>query len=177
MIKKIGFILIAIVIVSATAFVFYQELFIGSNEFKDISIAFTEGEIIDKEKVKAECSIADENRFCFKDIAWADMQNEVEFAGYIVVEYSNDSDFLTEISTGTAKLENITEGVLVIRSTDPSDIFIAKDETVAIRYAIYLDTDDEVTDQVHGEGAEFSATLTSEFGKTATEIFSVEYKN
>lgn len=178
MIKRIAFILVALAIMLGIGFVLYQELFVGSDEFKDVSIAYAEGEITNKAKVEAECSITDENRFCYKDIVWADTENAIEFEGYVIVDYTNESDLVTEVSTGTAKLENITEGVLIIRGTNPSDVFIVKDETVAVRYDISFDTKNgEMAEQVRSEGVEFSATLTSELGKTATETFTVEFKN
>lgn len=178
MIKRIAFILVALAIMLGTGFVLYQELFVGSDEFKDVSLAYSEGEVTDKVKVEAECSISEEDRFCYKDLVWAETENAIEFEGYAIVEYTNESDLVTEVSIGTAKLENITEGILTIRSTEPSDIFIVKDETVAVRYDFYFDTKGEaVTDQIRSEGIEFSATLTSELGKTATEIFKVEFKN
>ncbi len=179
MLKKIGLILIALAAVAGMSWILYQELFVASSgHFRDIQIVYSEGELRDKEKVSAECSIASDNRFCFKDSAWAEKENRIEFEGYIIVEYTNNTDLVTEVSVGTTKLVNVTEGELTIKSTNPSDIFIATGETVAVRYEVSMNTkSDEATKQIRNNGANFSATLTSELGRNATETFVVEYKN
>ncbi len=178
MIKKVAFILVALAILVGTGSVLYQELFVGSEELKDAKISYLEGELRDKEKVVAECSISEENRFCYKDDAWAEMENKIEFSGFVVVEYTNDSDIVTEVSTGTARLTNVTSGKLTIISTDPLDIFVAPGEAVAVRYDVLFDTkDDESQSQVKSKGVDFKVTLTNEIGKSLAEFFTVEYKN
>ncbi len=179
MLKKISLILIVAVVVAGMSWILYLELFVASsNDFRNIQITYSEGELRDKEKVIAECSVVDDGRFCFKDKAWAEKENQIEFEGYIIVEYTNNTDLATEISTSTARLANITEGELTIRSTSPSDIFIATGETLAVRYEIFLNTQsDEVTARIRTSGAEFSATLTSELGRSATKVFVVEHRN
>ncbi len=179
MLKKLALILIAVVIVGGLGWILYQELFVSStSHFKDVQIVYTEGELRDKQKVTAECSIERDGKFCFKDENWEQKENNIEFKGYAVVEYTNNSDLVTEVSTGTAKLSNVTKGQLIISGTEPSNLFVPAGDSVSVRYDISFDVDDEETaNQVRTEGIELKATLTNEIGKSASTSFIVEYKN
>jgi len=176
-IKRTSFILVALAITAGIGFVLYQELFVGTEEIKNVQIEYLEGELRDKEKVVSDCSVSAEERFCFRDEAWAKNENRIEFKGYVLVKYTNDFDTVTEVSTGTTKLANVTDGVLTIVSTQPSNIFIAPGEAVAVRYDVLFDTKDEESEsQVKSNGVDFKATLTNEIGKSLTNFFTVEYK-
>jgi len=177
--KKILVPFIGVALLAGMGWLVYQQLFLANlGELKDVEIVYVEGELNDKSKVTAECSVAEDNQFCYKDTIWAEKENAVEFEGYAIIEYTNHGDVVMEVTTTTAVLSAETEGVLTQKSTEPSDIFVAVGDSVRVRYGILFDTtSDEATEQIRSEGLELSVIFTNEIGKSATKSFIVEHKN
>ena len=156
----------------------YDQIFTGSNGLTD-DIKFTqvEGGYWDREEIVAECEIEADNQFCFKDTVWAEQQNEIEFDGYLIVEYTNTADVIEEISIGTVRIENVTPGVLIIKDTEPSEIFIDPGQSTKIRYDFAFDVSNDDYDSTKSSGIELQSSFTNTVGKKASSVFTVEFQN
>lgn len=178
MLKRALLILILLAVLLGFGWLIYDQIFAGSSQTADdVTMSEVEGSFQDKERVEAECEITTDNQFCFKDTVWAQQQNAVEFDGYLVVEYTNKADIIEEISISTIKLENITEGKLIIHETRPSEIFIEPGKSTKIRYAFYFDVSEDLTEEIKSNGIELKTTFTNVIGKKATENYTIEYSN
>lgn len=178
MLKKLIPIFIIVLVAAGFGWVIYDQIFSGGDETTDdVSISQSEAGFWDREDVVAECEIITDNQFCFKDTVWAEQQNEIEFDGFTVVEYTNTSDVIEEISIGTVRLENITPGILAIKDTEPSEIFIDPEQSTRIRYDFTFDVRDEDYDSVKENGIELRSTFTNTVGQKASEVFRVSFNN
>lgn len=175
MLKKLIPIFIIVLVAVGFGWIIYDQIFTGGSETTDdITMARAEAGFWDREDVVAECEIAADNQFCFKDTVWAEQQNEIEFDGFVVIEYTNISDVIEEISIGTVRLENVTAGVLAIKDTEPSEIFISPEQFTQIRYDFTFDVTDEDYESVKENGIELKSTFTNTVGQKASETFVVE---
>lgn len=177
MLKRLAIIFVLLLITVGFSWLIYDQIFTGSGETTDdLTMVQVEGGFWDKESVEAECEIKADNQFCFKDTVWAEQQNEIEFEGYLVVDFTNTADIIEEISIGTVRFENVTPGILTIVSTDPSEIFIEPGQTARIRYDYLFDVSNDILDSTKSSGIELQTTFTNIIGKKASQVFTVEYR-
>jgi hypothetical protein len=178
MFKRLAITIALFLMTAGFLWLVYDQIFTGSNGLTD-DIKFTQVEsgFWDREEVVAECEIETDNQFCFKDTIWAEQQNEIEFDGYLIVEYTNTADVIEEVSIGTVKLENVTPGKLVIKDTTPSEIFIDPNQSTKVRYDFAFDVTDDAYESTKSSGIELKSTFTNTVGKKASEIFTIQYQN
>jgi len=177
MLKKLIPIFIIVLVAAGFGWVLYDQIFAGPGELtNDLKFEHVESGFWDREKVVAECDIGNDNQFCFKDTIWAEQQNEIEFDGYLVVKYTSMADAIEEISIGTIKLENLTPGKLIIKDTEPSEIFIEPGASAQVRYDFAFDVSDDDHESTRGNGIELQSTFTNAVGKKAYQVFTVEYR-
>lgn len=177
MLRKIALIIAGLVFVGGLIYLGYLVFFgIGSDEYKDVTISYVDGSFGDKEKVEAECSISEENKFCFRDDNWAKKQNAIEYEGYANVEFTNNSDVIMEVSLATVKLENLTIGDFTLRSQSPTKIFLDPQGSTKVFFDFSFDAEDETEEQIKQDGIKLKVTFISIVGTKASEEFVVEYQ-
>lgn len=178
MLRRIAVILALLLVTGGFGWIIYDQIFTGSSSTtEDLKFSQVENGFWDREKVEAECEIQTDNQFCFKDTVWAEQQNEIEFDGYLIVEYTNTADVIEEISIGTVKIENVTPGILIIKDTTPSEVFIDPNQSAKVRYDFAFNVAEDSYDSTKNSGIELQSTFTNTVGKKASEVFTVEFQN